>query len=386
MITPEGIHKKAERAYPRMLDAWALGGLDSLFPLRLPADLSPIAGDIPATIAAVELLRASSKEQTGSGYSVNWKQVRSRDFGNNRFPERIVVDTADDLVLLAGKQRHFSATCRVAQCVRERFPGLAAWVKSNIRKTADCGEFVEGLLQVTRFSLDHPWPDCYARQIPVAVDTKFVERHQAILRDWLDELLPGSAIQADETKFALRFGLRDGQPHTTLRTLDSSLQAELGMPYDELSLPLRSLEPLPLRAATVVIVENQLNLLTLPRMNRGLAIRGEGKAVTRLRRLPWLADNIVLYWGDIDVEGFQILSSLRTLFPRVRSLLMTQTVLRDHQALVLAGSGTECSEPRNLVDDELEAFRQCHQHNWRLEQERLPQSYVDDVFAKLGIP
>jgi len=384
MITPEGIRRKASRAYPKMLDAWALEGLSSIFPMRVPADLSPVAGDVPATIAAVELLRASSKEQSGSGYSVHWKQVRSRDFGNNRFPERIVIDTAEDLVSLAGKQRHFSATCRVAQSVRECFPGLSAWVNSNIRKTADYFAFLEGLLQVTRFFLDHPWPDCYARQIPVAVDTKFVERHHAVLREWLDELLPGSAIQADETKFALRFGLRDGQPYTTLRMLDPRLQMELGLPYDELSLPLRLLEPLPLRDATVVIVENQLNLSTLPRMNRGLAIRGEGKAVTRLRRLQWLADNMVLYWGDVDVEGFQILSSLRMLFPQVRSILMTDGVLRDHKPLVLEGSGAECSEPRNLVDDELAAFRQCHQHNWRLEQERLPQSYVNEIFATRG--
>jgi hypothetical protein len=133
----------------------------------------------------------------------------------------------------------------------------------------------------------------------------------------------------------------------------------------------------------VVIVENQLNLLTLPRMSRGLAIRGEGRAVTRLRQLQWLTDNLVLYWGDIDVEGFQILSSLRMFFPHVRSVLMNEAVLCDHKALVLEGSGANCADPRNLLDDERAAFRLCQRHNWRLEQERLPQQYVDHVFAQL---
>ena len=384
MITPEGILKKAERAYPRMLNAWVVSELDSFFPLHVPADLTPIAGDIAATIAAVELLRASCKEQSGSGYSVQWRQIRSRDFGNNRFPERITIDTVDDLLSLTDRRRHFSATCRVAQSVRERFPGLSGWVSSHIRSIAEFAESVEGLLQVTQFFIDHPWPDCYARQIPVAVDTKFVERHQALLREWFDELLPASAIQSDENKFALRFGLRDGQPYTTVRMLDPNLRTELGLPYDELSLPLRALEALPVCRATVVIVENQLNLLTLPQMTRALAIRGEGKAVTRLRRLKWLADNPVVYWGDIDVAGFQILSSLRTFCPHVRSVLMTDSVLRDHAKLVLAGSGAEFVEPRNLVDDELTAFRQCHQRNLRLEQERLPQPYVDQVFERLS--
>ena len=92
----------------------------------------------------------------------------------------------------------------------------------------------------------------------------------------------------------------------------------------------------------------------------------------------------MVYWGDIDVAGFQILSSLRTFCPHVRSVLMTDSVLRDHAKLVLAGSGAEFVEPRNLVDDELTAFRQCHQRNLRLEQERLPQPYVDQVFERLS--
>ncbi len=206
-----------------------------------------------------------------------------------------------------------------------------------------------------------------------------------MLRQWLDALLPSSAIQPGETKFALRFGLRDGQPHTTIRTLDPELQAELGLPFDELSLSLWHLATLSVRRATVVIVENRLNLLTLPPMIRGIAIRGEGKAVTRLARLAWLADNYALYWGDIDVEGFQILSTLRSIFPCVRSILMTDGVLRDHSQLVAEGNGAVCSEPPNLTDEERAAFRECLSHNMRLEQERLPQDYVDAAFRSQGI-
>ena len=383
MITPDEIRQKAQRAYPSLLAAWSQGSLPAFFPWRVPANLAPVAGNVPATIAAVEQLRAASKEVCGAGYSVHWRQIRSRDFGNNRFPERITIETADDFVTLAQTQRHFATTCRVAEAVRERLPGLAAWVTANIRSIANCAEPLDGLLEMTEFFLQHPWPDCYARQIPVTVDTKFVERHQAILRQWLDQLLPASAIQADETKFTLRFGLRDGQPHTTVRTLDPLLQQQLGFPFDELSLPLRTLETLSIQGATVIIVENQLNLLTCPPIPRTLTIRGEGRAVTRLRRLDWLAENRVLYWGDIDVEGFQILSSLRKFFPGVESILMSEAVLRDHPRLVGEGSGSECQEPKNLLPEELATFRRCLQGNRRLEQEHLPQPYVDEVLAQI---
>jgi hypothetical protein len=197
---------------------------------------------------------------------------------------------------------------------------------------------LDGLIEVTKFFLSHPWPDCYARQIPVSVDTKFVERHQSVLCEWLDELLPASAIQTDETKFPLRFGLRDRQPHITFRVLDPELQAELRLPFDEFSVPLRYLATLPVRNATVIIVENQLNLLTLPLVRRGIALRGEGDAVTRLAKLNWLNDNRAVYWGDIDIEGFEILSSFRRFIPDIRSLLMDRNTLGEHSQFIVQGN------------------------------------------------
>src|SRR5437660_336579 len=115
MITPEEVRKKAERAYPRILAAWAQGGVDRLFPFLIRANLSPIQGNVPGTISAVDQLRAGSKEQSGSGYSLHWKQIRSRDFGNNRFPDQITIDTLNDFLLLARQQKHFAATCEVAE-------------------------------------------------------------------------------------------------------------------------------------------------------------------------------------------------------------------------------------------------------------------------------
>ena len=59
MITPDEIRKKAQRAYPRMLAAWAQGDLSSFFPWHVPANLSPVVGDVTAAIAAVETLVSS---------------------------------------------------------------------------------------------------------------------------------------------------------------------------------------------------------------------------------------------------------------------------------------------------------------------------------------
>jgi hypothetical protein len=381
MITPEEIRQKAERAYPRVLSAWAQDVNATLFPLVVPANLKPTLKNLAATISAVERLRSGAKNNKGAGYTLHWKRVRSRDFGENDFPCRVTIDTFDDLLSLSGRSKHFAATRRVADRIREWRPTLDAWVVANIRTIARLQEPLEGLVSVCDFFVRNPWPDCYAREIPVAVDTKFVERHRAVLREWLDEILTASAIRSDESKFALRFGLRDGQPHITIRTLDHELQRELGLPFDEMSVPLRSLAALPVRRATVIIVENRLNLLTLPAVQRAIGIRGEGKAVARLERLPWLTENSIVYWGDIDVEGFQILSQLRRFCPESRSILMDRAVLDRFSRFAVRGTDIKCAEPPNLTDAEQEAFRLCLRDNLRLEQERIDHAFVLETFA-----
>lgn len=384
MITPAEIREKAASAYPRMLAAWLQDEqLLDFFPLQLRVRLLPIKNDIPATKAAVDALRSNSKEARGWGYTIHWEERRSRDFGHNRFPDRITIDTLDDLLRLAGRNRDFADTCQVANRLREEFPTLACWLASNIRTAHRLAGPLDGLIDVTRFFLNHPWPDCYARQIPVAVDTKFVERHKALLRAWLDTMLPASAIQVGETKFELRFGLRDGQAHTTLRTLDQEIQTELRLPFDEFSVPLRSVATLPVRNATVFIVENQLNVLTLPWFKRGIAIHGEGNNAVRVGKLEWLGQNRVIYWGDIDVEGFHILSRLRGLFPRgdVRSIMMDCETLRSNAGLIVEGNAPASPEPSRLTEVERAAYLQCAEHRQRLEQEKIPQAFVDEQIS-----
>ena len=383
MVTPEEIRTKAGRAYPKVLAAWAQGDVRQLFPLPLRANLSLIGNDLPAARAAVEKLRAKSKEEIGWGYTVHCEERRSRDFGKNPFPLRITVDTLDDFLRLTRKRPEVDRIVKVAKRLRQDLPGLNDWLVKNTRRLATLVEPLEGLIAVTQFFLDHPWPDCYARQIAVSPHTKFIEAHETVLGEWLNELLPASAIKVDESKFPRRFGLRDKEPNITIRVLDSGLQSEIGLPFDELSLPLRHLAALPVRGATVFIVENRLNLLTLPPVRRGMAIRGEGDAVTQLITIQWLADNRVIYWGDIDLEGFEILSRLRRYFPDVRSFLMDHDTLRQFGKPV--GKVKSCRETVQLTEKELAAYHDCLQNHRWVEQEHIPQTYVDAAIRDLRL-
>jgi hypothetical protein len=165
------------------------------------------------------------------------------------------------------------------------------------------------------------------------------------------------------------------KPHVLVRLLDEELQRELGFPCGELSLPLQTLGALAVERATAIIVENKVNLLTLPTMPRFIGLGALGDGVTVLRHIPWLHSVRVIYWGDLDVEGFEILSSLRSIFPHAESFLMDQATLDtwDH----LAGSGNGCArDVHRLADGERAALQRCSEENIRLEQERIPHEAV----------
>ena len=370
MIHPDEIRRKALNLYPGFLCAWLAG--EAFFPRTIPANRELDADDHAGSIAAVKRLREGAKEIRGYGYSVQWREKRSRAFGRNPFPERIFFETQDDFLRLIGKQSEFAAFVGAVERLRGEFPELGGWIASHRQVLIEVAPALDGLLQVLRYFRTNPRPNCFARELPLPVDTKFIERHEHVLRDWFDLALPPDSMRSDETHFARRFGLRYPEQHIVVRFLDADLQRELGCPWSELSLPITAVAELPVRDVAVVIVENKVNLLTLPPCTRTIGLGALGRAVSELRTVGWLATVPLTYWGDIDVEGFEILSSLRAEFPHSQSLLMDCETLARYQSLSIAGTGRRPSQPPHLTASESLAFDRCVQGNMRLEQERIP--------------
>jgi hypothetical protein len=50
-------------------------------------------------------------------------------------------------------------------------------------------------------------------------------------------------------------------------------------------------------------------------MQGTMAVFGSGNRVGALKNAAWLSTVNIFYWGDIDVQGFQILSQLRAFHP-----------------------------------------------------------------------
>lgn len=82
----------------------------------------------------------------------------------------------------------------------------------------------------------------------------------------------------------------------------------------------------------VIIVENEVTFLALPSVPGALAFFGAGFDVLRLGRIPWLRNRDVVYWGDLDTDGFVILDRLRGQLRDVRSVLMDLDTLKAHES------------------------------------------------------
>ncbi len=379
MIQPEQIRRKAENLYPQYLRAWL--DEEPFFPRQIPCG-KELDESLSAAIASVQRLRADAKESRGFGYSIEWIERSSRMHGKNAFPQRIVFQTELDFLKYLGKEREFKRFVTAVERVKSRYPVLQNWIRSHRKLLIEVADEVDGLLEVVEYLAAHPRPNVFVRELPLSVDTKFVERNQRVLREWLDLTLPPHAIRTDETHFSRRYGLKYAEPLILVRFLDPAIQRLAASPWEECAIPLHNLARVPMKPDRVVIIENKVNLLTFPSLAGGIALGGLGGGVTDLRYVPWLADSDLWYWGDIDVEGFQILSRLRIDFPATRSFLMDgETTSSWHLQIGTRGTGSKDPVPTNLTRAERAAYAVCVDENVRIEQERFPQPFVLDQLA-----
>jgi hypothetical protein len=113
-------------------------------------------------------------------------------------------------------------------------------------------------------------------------------------------------------------------------------------------------------------------------MKNSIAIFGRGFGLGLLKDALWLNDKQIIYWGDIDAHGFQILSQLRLYFPRTQSLLMDLETFNEFKDFAVTGTETNINQLTNLTVEENQLFK--HLLNLkkknRLEQEKINQSFV----------
>ncbi len=372
MITPDEIKAKVERCYFAFLQSWLRG--EPYVPLRFPVGKSP--DTFPQLRTAVQQLQAAAKAQRGYGYHIETRQQQTRSFGMQTRPIAVVFEAAEDFLRFIEKEHEFQHFQQDVARIREQLPQLADWMERSPKKVIAQHELWPDLLIVCRYLLEHPQPELYIRELPINVHTKFVEEHRGILRELLEAILPAETILSDALTFQQRFGLREGEPQIHVRFLDDQLGKSYGLPVDELSTPCSQFARLQLKEQRCLITENKMTFLTLPPLSHTFAILGGGFGVSALAAIPWLSQCPMIYWGDLDAQGFQILSQLRSLFPHVVSLMMDEPTFKTFSPFHVEGTLCTTRQLPHLTREEHILFLHLSEKTLRLEQEHISHAYA----------
>ena len=379
MITVPELKRKAGRKYGEVLRAKLCG--ENLFPLIIPADKTP-AADFASVQRQIGALIAHSKIQRGYGYRLTFKQRKTRKYGVQSFPTRIDFETESDYLRFIDKSKEAAAIYRAAVQIKETLPGLTPWVEWNPWKLREHLPDWEDILKVLLYFKANPTPNQYIRELPIAVHTKFIEGHKKILSELLEILIP-QYVQWEEQEFARRFNLENIEAFTRIRRLDRDIDKDIFFAGDDIALSLSALRELKSESSRVVITENLVNYLTLPALKGTLALWGKGFSVNNIKEAAWLREKKIIYWGDIDAHGFAILSQVRGYFPGTRSIMMDERTFAAFRDQVVAGYETGVIEDLHLTAEEMGLYEYICRGNWRLEQEKIPQDYVEKEFFRL---
>lgn len=302
-----------------------------------------------------------------AGWRIDWARRSWPSVGTQSVPTHVELLGADAIAAFAEDVTWTTARERSAAIVRRlgQTDAMGAAIRAHIARLAgfDADRFTT-MLDVASWIVEHPTTGFRPRQVPVrGVDSKWIGTHRSVLTALV------SAVTGTDG-----LGLVDVDPLIRIRVLDPSLHP--AGPHDLAASPTQ-LAQLDLAASTVLVFENLESVLALPELPGVVAVHGSGFAVGAISGVPWVRRARVIYWGDLDSNGFAILHQLRSHLPEVQTLLMDERTLHEHSDLWVAeptparGSYTTLNVSEEAT---LAAIRVAG--DVRLEQERIPWEYA----------
>lgn len=379
MITPKEIREKTERKYISFLQS--LVEQEPFEKMVIRGDKSYTKSSLPEFEREIQLIHSHSKEKKGYGYTLEFQKVKTKYLGTQDLPISIYFDNEKDFLKFLGRENEVDSFKSNVEIILREFPELKVWIIKSPKKVIDNANEWQSILQVCQYFKQNPKPNFYIRELPVKVHTKFIERNKSIIRELLDVLI-SEHVKSEEKEFENRFNLKYAEPQIRFKVLDKTISDSFFSGIDDIAIPVSQFEKLNLPIKKVLVVENKTTLyatLTLPKMNDTIAIFGSGFKVSSLKNIRWFDKLTLLYWGDMDVQGFEILSQFRTYFPQTKSVLM------DKQSFIKFfedddGTPTNILTKLNLTDEEQQLYDILKTNNWRLEQEKIPLEYVNKYF------
>jgi len=271
--------------------------------------------------------RAAAADEKGARRFVrDWEGVpgvvwENRDWtaagaGRHPVPVRFEVDSLDALVQEAELGAEWAAWVQRrdllvdAGCDREAVvTAIALWADQGMPT-------LETALRVVTWFRERPGVTVLPRAVAVeGVDTKWLERHRPLVETLLAATRGVSGredlgLLAPPDRVRMRFHPGEGPGGLS----------DVEVPVEELA----AVSP----ARGILMVENLSSFLALPTWPGVVHVWGVGYRAASLAAEPWFRAAPLLYWGDLDADGFSILSNVRGIHGDVTSVLMDVDTVR----------------------------------------------------------
>jgi hypothetical protein len=379
---PADVREAVRKKWGTLLTAYAAG--QEWAPLSLPLR-GPGPAEIGERLGEVQKWAGEWEHAARGPLRVEYKKVGGRHIGANLVPGRACVDGYEQAWALLGTAAEVRRLTELKEQTKAACPLLVPWLTSHPVRALALARDWSQLLATVAWIDERQTPGMYLRQVDVpGVDTKFIERHKAVLTDLLDQQLDPGRIDPETRDFETRFRFRRKPAYVRFRCSANHTGAHDGG-FTELSVRADELTAPPPAITRAYIVENEITYLAFPLPADAMVIFGGGYAVDALESLTWLPALDVIYWGDIDTHGFAILNRLRHHVPQARSILMDRaTLLAHHEQWVREPTPTAAA--LTMLDPAEQAlYRALATAEFgpavRLEQERISFAAIEQAIA-----
>lgn len=400
MRSPAEVRDALARRMDGALATWLADPSAAAYSLPLHPPTAATALRDPAAVSAwIESWR-TAPEVLREG--VHWQERRWAQLGSQHLPVRWEGWGADLLARAAGERtartwrvlsaRVEEATSALSEASDEgagagtdedRVPALQAEVASAVagqrsRWLEMSPHDAHLTIRAATWFLSHPRSGVRIRQVPLpGMHTKWLSQHRAVV---------SRLVAAGRADGSGDLGLAPEPVFHDLLVLDPALRAGLspaqpGFPRAS-RIGLADLPEQALRPRVVIICENSETVQVLPDLAGTIALSGSGYSVPELLAVPWIASAPILYWGDMDADGFRILDRARHHHPRVRSVLMDRATLETHRDLVVPAGPRSPVALEQLTRAEQALHEELTATGDRLEQERIELGYAVEVLRR----
>jgi hypothetical protein len=400
--TPQQVLTELTAKYARHWRTWASEPRTGTWPLTLTLSPPRGAGLDGALPEADERIRAwTSFEQDHRQATVEWITRRTK-VGQQEVPARLRISSPELVAAIIGREQHYQTAVARWAALSAAWPGharLHTALAEAIRLDDD--DFIRAL-NVAAWLAAHPRSGLMPRQLPVeGIDTKWITRHSRLLTLLVgtgpDSTYVSSPPAVTTTAAGSRAeGISDTESQTAeqvatlnalgLRPRPTYVRVALLDPGDreqfagirDLAVSAEQLAWLTVRPSHLIVIENLETALSLPDMEGVVVVHSLGHNLAPLRDLTWAQQSrYVTYWGDLDAEGFAILSAFRSLGYPARSVLMDEATLVRYRHFAVEGApAPDRGDLSHLTRTEYDTWQGILSDRWgsrlRLEQERIP--------------